>query len=253
MLRSYLLSLKLKSASVTVWASELKTNPLYAVLSGFTPGDVPGVGTFYDFFGRIWKSGSSSFSPEERYKKQKTPKGKKHGDKTPNIESSAAFRFIEYFKRHPQAGPEHSPLKLIFRLYKEQFLDRSARKGLISPAWITLAGDGPPVRTRARPRYKKICGCGKKHCSCKRKFSQPDCSTGWDSYRDCHFNGYHLHMYAAADSKNDLPVFPLLERAPRHDMLSFLYSFFTMKARLPEYRASELLLDAARDADAVYR
>lgn len=60
-------------------------------------------------------------------------------------------------------------------------------------------------------------------------------------------------MYVAADSENDLPVFPLLERASRHDMLSFLHSFFTMKEWLPEYRTAKLLLDAAHDADAVYR
>lgn len=42
MLRSYLLSLKLKVTSVTDWVSKLKECPLYAILSGFSPGDVPG-------------------------------------------------------------------------------------------------------------------------------------------------------------------------------------------------------------------
>lgn len=50
------------------------------------------------------------------------------------------------------------------------------------------------------------------------------------------FFGYHLYMYVASDSHSDLPIFPLLERASRHDMLSFLHSFFTMKAYLPEFR-----------------
>ena len=60
-------------------------------------------------------------------------------------------------------------------------------------------------------------------------------------------------MFVASDSANDLPVFPILERASRHDMLSFLHTFFTMKTWLPEYRVTKLLLDAAHDADAVYR
>ena len=59
-------------------------------------------------------------------------------------------------------------------------------------------------------------------------------------------------MYVASDSVSDLPVFPLLERASRHDMLSFLHSFFTMKAYLPEFRIEKLLLDSAHDAYAVY-
>ena len=59
-------------------------------------------------------------------------------------------------------------------------------------------------------------------------------------------------MYVASDSYSDLPVFPLLERASRHDMLSFLHSFFTMKAYLPNSRIEKLLLDSAHDAYAVY-
>ena len=50
MLRSYLLSIKLKITSVTDWVSKLKECPLYAIISGFSPDDVPGIGTFYDFF-----------------------------------------------------------------------------------------------------------------------------------------------------------------------------------------------------------
>ena len=45
MLRSYLLALKLKVTSITVWCRMLKETPLYAILSGFSFGDTPGVGT----------------------------------------------------------------------------------------------------------------------------------------------------------------------------------------------------------------
>lgn len=55
-----------------------------------------------------------------------------------------------------------------------------------------------------------------------------------------------------SDSHSDLPVFPLLERASRHDILSFLHSFFTMKAYLPEFRIEKLLWDSAHDTYAVY-
>ena len=113
MLRSYLLSIKLKVTSITVWVSMLKECPLYAILSGF-------------------------------------------------------------------------------------------------PA------NGTPIRTATRIRRKRIYNCkenGILKCNCKRLFSQPDCNGGWDSSRDCYFNGYHLYMFVASDSHSDLPVFPLLERA----------------------------------------
>ena len=149
-----------------------------------------------------------------------------------------------------EVEPEN-PFSLIFSLYKQQFLDRSIHRGLIDPDHLALAGDGTPVRTAAQQRKKRICDCKEKgcsSCSCKRHYSQPDCNWGWDSHRECYFFGYHLYMYVASDSYSDLPVFPLLERASRHDMLSFLHSFFTMKAYLPKFRIEKLLLDSAHDA-----
>ena len=59
-------------------------------------------------------------------------------------------------------------------------------------------------------------------------------------------------MYVASDFYSDLPVFPLLERASRHNMLSFLHSSFSMKAYLPEFHIEDLMLDSAHDAYAVY-
>lgn len=49
MQRSYLLSIDFKINSITDWVAAMKTNPLYAILSGFEFGNTPGIGTFYDF------------------------------------------------------------------------------------------------------------------------------------------------------------------------------------------------------------
>lgn len=92
MLRSYLLALKLKVTSITVWCRMLREAPLYAILSGFPADDTPGVGTFYDFFSRIWKGSPDNLSPKDRFPKMKPPKGKKKGEKTPCDSSSTASR-----------------------------------------------------------------------------------------------------------------------------------------------------------------
>lgn len=76
MLRSYLLSIKLKITSITDWVSRLKECPLYAIISGFSPDDVPGIGTFYDFFRHIWNSEQKHLSVQLRHKKKKNSKGK---------------------------------------------------------------------------------------------------------------------------------------------------------------------------------
>lgn len=253
MLRSYLLSIKFKITSITRWVALLKENPLYAILSGFSFGDVPGIGTFYDFFSRLWDSDSNNFSPKERYLKTKVKKGKKKGDKTPVDTESISSRLLPFFQRHP-VKPSHA-FSFIFQLYRMQFLDHSIKNGLINPVMLSLAGDGTPVKTSSLLRKKRICNCrenGISDCSCKRLFSQPDTNSGWDSSRECYFNGYHLFMFVASDSFSDLPVFPLLERASRHDMLSFLHTFFSMKSYLPDFRLEKLLLDSAMDAIPVY-
>ena len=69
MQRSYLLSIDFKVDSITDWATQLKINPLYAILSGFTFGDTPGIGTFYDFFNRLWDSDEDNLLQSEEAKR----------------------------------------------------------------------------------------------------------------------------------------------------------------------------------------
>ena len=99
MLRSYLLALKLKVTSITVWCRMLRETPLYAILSGFPFGDTPGVGTFYDFFSRIWQNDKDNLSPKDRFPKMNPPKGKKKGDKTPCDSFSTASRLLPLLER----------------------------------------------------------------------------------------------------------------------------------------------------------
>lgn len=76
LLRSYLLSIALKADSITEWCRLLKITPLYAILSGFPVDDTPGVGTFYDFFNRLWQSDRNNYTNQIKHKKPKPEKGK---------------------------------------------------------------------------------------------------------------------------------------------------------------------------------
>lgn len=128
-------------------------------------------------------------------------------------------------------------------------------KGLLNTSSLALAGDRTPVVTSHRERKKRICNCAEKgitNCKCDRFFSQPDCDIGWDSSRDCYYHGYNLYMLVASDSESDLPVFPHLSCASRHDSHEFLHAFFRMKIFLPDYKVSKLLLDSAHDAMPYY-
>lgn len=76
MLRSYLLSISLKISSITKWCELLRITPLYAILSGFHVEDTPGIGTFYDFFNRLWQSDKNNCLDQIKHKIQKPKKGK---------------------------------------------------------------------------------------------------------------------------------------------------------------------------------
>ncbi|SFC31278.1 transposase [Butyrivibrio sp. YAB3001] len=252
--RSYLLSIDFKVDSITEWVSQLKINPLYAILSGFEVGDTPGIGTFYDFFSRLWDSNDNNLSSHLHKLKATVKKPGKKGSKAKPIDKVTVDELFKQLEG-TTFSIKDQPYGSLFELFKKEFLENSVRKGLINSSNLSIAVDGTPVVTSARERKHRICDCAEKgitDCDCERYFSQPDCDIGWDSSRDCFYHGYDLYMIVASDSESDLPVFPLLNPASMHDSHGFLHSFFRMKSFLPDYNVRKLLLDSAHDAMPYY-
>src|SRR6056297_854424 len=50
--RTYWLMCQYSNGSISQWVNKLK-NPFWAIVSGFNPGNTPGVGTLYDFEKRL--------------------------------------------------------------------------------------------------------------------------------------------------------------------------------------------------------
>lgn len=255
MQRSYLLSIDFKVTSLTDWAAQLKINPLYAILSGFEVGDTPGVGTFYDFLNRLWDSDSDNLNPHVRpVKSKEVKKPKQKGAKAESVEKTTVEHLFKTLEQKSFSIDEH-PYGSLFRLYQKEFLEQSVKRELITPESLAVAGDGTPVMTSHRERRKRICDCTEKgitDCKCDRYFSQPDCDIGWDSSMDCFYHGYDLYMIVASDSDSDLPVFPLLNPASKHDSHGFLETYFRMKSFLPDFHVNKWLLDSAHDAMPYY-
>ena len=255
MQRSYLLSIDFKVTLLTDWAAQLKINPLYAILSGFEVGDTPGVGTFYDFLNRIWDSDSDNLNPHVRpVKSKEVKKPKQKGAKAESVEKTTVEQLFKTLEQKSFSIDEH-PYGSLFRLYQKEFLEQSVKRELITPESLAVAGDGTPVMTSHRERRKRICDCAEKgitDCKCDRYFSQPDCDIGWDSSRDCFYHGYDLYMIVASDSDSDLPIFPLLNPASKHDSHGFLETYFRMKSFLPDFHVNKWLLDSAHDAMPYY-
>ncbi|SDI74219.1 transposase [Natribacillus halophilus] len=255
MLRSYLVFLFTNPGiGITKWIDEMKRTPIYAILSGFSPDDLPGVGTFYEFIEqRIWPEVDKNMKPKKQKPKKKGKKGKK-GQK-PNPKPGKVERIVRWLERHMDIF-KPLPGDPLFQFFEQNILKVSADLGLIGdPNALSVAGDGTPVVTQAYRRSKPTCDCranGIYDCSHHRIYSQPDCDAGWDSSREKYFNGYHLYMFTAADSPHDLPLYPRLHPASRHDAVSLVASAVEFNQRYTLGSVDRMILDAAHDAGIIY-
>lgn len=253
MLRSILVSVAFKITSYTKLASDLKENHLHAIISGFYVDDTPGIGTFYDFHRRLWLSSDKNLTNAVHPPKEKPQKPKGKEEKAPPVEKLTVDDLFRQFEKNPP--DDMDPCAKLWKIFNTFFLQNSARLGLISLKSLALAGDGTPVYTSAQERKTRTCSClenGVRDCKCNRIYHQPDCDIGWDSHRNRYYFGYDLYMLTASDSENDLPVFPFLSPASRHDSHGFLYNWFSMKKMLPDATITKLLLDSAHDAMPFY-
>ncbi|WP_245809765.1 transposase [Cohnella massiliensis] len=255
MLRSYLLFLLVKpEIGLTKWVDELHRVPLYAILSGFEPGDIPGVGTFYDFLSRFWDADEDNLKPKKKPVRRKPKRGKK-GEKAPTTSPGKVERLV---KRLLRSGLpfRKQPFDRLLEFFQSQIVAVSAKLSLLGdPQALAIAGDGTPVVTAAFPRSKPLCDCharGIAKCHHPRLYSQPDCDLGWDSAREKYVSGYHLYMLTAANSHHDLPLYPRLQPASRHDAVSFVVSTVEFSQRFTLGMVEKMLLDAAHDASAIY-
>ena len=250
MLRAYLLSLLVEpTMSLTKWVDQLRRVPLYAIISGFEPHETPAIGTFYDFFNRLWLSDQDNFhghvKPKKRKKskKKKPKKGKKMPLKKPGILQLLVNRYNKY-------GSSFKPkaTDLLFDLFKDSFLSISASYGLLGdPSKLSISADGTSVVTASLLRKKKL-----NDNDLFAHYYQPDTDVGWDSSRNKFYVGYDLYMLTACNSKNDLPIYPTLNKASRHDSVSLLLTLNEFHHRFDICLVDKILLDAAHDAKAIY-
>lgn len=257
MLRSLLLMHKLHITSIDEWVYTMRTVPVYAILSGFQPNSTPGIGTFYDFFKRLWLNDSPHLSNRNKRKlkkpKKKGKKNEKMEPKNPLITEKLVNRALRHKQTHysPKA---HDQLQTLF---KDLFVDISAKKGLLGDTQtLSIISDGSPVETGSRAYGKLICDCrktGNWKCDCNRQFSDPDADYGWDSYREKYYFGRTLNLISASDSPYDLPIYPRLYRASKHDSVTFISTLHELFYWYPDWKIGECILDSAHDAYPIYK
>ena len=260
MFRSLLLMTFLHVTGIDDWVLKLSTVPLYAILSGFSPDDTPGVGTFYDFIDRLWKAEDRSVRAERRKKlrkKRKRPKKKpKAGKKLPPKHSGITERVLRRILRD-QHRSHRKPDAILQGIFQQCFVMPSAQRGLLGsdPDRLVLAGDGTVFRSATSPYGQKECECRRRglfKCDCPRRLSDPAASWGWDSHREVWVYGYSAYVLTAADSPHDLPAYLSMNACQRHDSVASLYALDHLQRANPHLGVVGFLGDSAHDAYPIY-
>ncbi len=277
MLRSCLAMMLCGETSFTDWVALLHDEHFYALISGFEPDDVPGVGTFYDFQDRLLKRVSQGRShlrvPHQR--REEKDKASHHQDKNDlRPHQGIVDRLAERIAARPEPSPSLAAIlegqgdlarwpvweRTLPQLFYACFVSRSVELELIDLDEVHVADEGAKLPTWANPHGHKRCDCdnrGKKgadRCRCQRAYADPLALWGWDSYRKCWVYGHSFYELTAYSLKHtcQLPLVVSMADCNRHDSVLGLVSL---------YRAQELFafdlqtasLDAAHDALAYYR
>jgi hypothetical protein len=196
-----------------------------------------------------------------RKPKKKLKKNEKLPPKHPDIVNKVVKRIMRNLDQAPYLGQ----YRLLYQFFIYCVVKRSAELGLLGDLKkLTVSGDGTHIKTGASPYGRKICKCpkftiknGKKvfnRCECKRRFSDPDATWGWDSYREQYLFGYAFYEITCASSPYDLPLFFLQAQAKRHDSVMAPIAFDQARKLYGEaYHFAKFLADSAHDNNPTYK
>ena len=251
MLRSCLAMMLCGVTSFDVWVQMMHDDPFYAIISGFHPEEVPGVGTFYDFQDRLLQRSRQSRTTQRRpyRRRDQRDKADQHQDKNDlRPHQGIINRLVDRILARPfQPTPLAAVLEgygdfsalprweqILHSLFYACFVARSIELKLIDLENLHVAGDGAKLPTWANPQGKKLCDCdnrGKKpeeHCHCQRAYHDPLALWGWDSYRHCWVYGHTFYELTAYSLQHrcQLPLLLSMTDGNRHDSVLGLVTLY---------------------------
>ncbi len=278
MLRCCLAMMLCGKTSFDEWVALMRDDPFYALISGFDPTDVPGVGTFYDFQDRLLHRPRQSRTTKRRpyRRRNQRDKTKQHQDKNDlrphqGIVKRLADRILARRPDRPtplaavlEGFGDFSALprweQTLQPLFFTCFVSRSIDLNLIDLLNLHVAADGTKLPTWANPWGKKLCDCDNRdkkredRCRCQRAYNDPLALWGWDSYRECWVYGHSCYELTAYNLQHtcQLPLLLTMADCNRHDSVLGLVTLYHAHQTfgLPIQTAA---LDAAHDALGFYR
>lgn len=256
MLRSLVAMVLAGYTSIPQWVALMRAEPFYAVVSGFAPHDVPGIGTFYDLFDRLL---GGPPRPGRRRTRRLTPARKqqlREDKKRPGPKHTAIVaRLAEALlaggpkAQHWRAPPAE---RLVNALLDRLCVQPAVRTGLL-PEKVGVSGDGMKVATFANSYGHKACACPERQCGCPRRFADPDASTGYDAYHTRWVYGHNLYQLTgwSHGSKVELPIYLMRATGARSDAVLGPLALARARQR-SSVTIQQACFDGAHDASAFY-
>jgi hypothetical protein len=222
LLRSLIAMVLAGYTQISDWVLLLKSEPFYAVLSGFDPHDPPGVGTFYDLQHRLLGGAPGSgqrrvqrLSPaqKQQLREEKQRPGSKHVGVVTRLAQALAAGGAKAAHWAPGAGE-----RLMNDLLDRLCVRPAVESGLLPPQ-VGVSGDGMKVATFANGYGKKTCACEGRGCRCARQFSDMEASIGYDAYHERYIFGHNVYELTAwgPDGGPELPIYLLRATGCRSD------------------------------------
>jgi len=248
-LRICILMTDLKSP-IHHWLHTLENNFILRTVCGLSYSQIPPIGAYYDFIHRII---SIDERPRIAGTRRKPKKKLKKGEKLPPKHPGITSKLVKAAKEGRRLN--HRP-ELILQEIFAIIVNQSVELGLIGKT-LSVSGDGTCMPTGASPYGKRICDCkenGIYKCDCRRKFSDPYATWGWDSHNERWFYGYTGYFLSTynSDFKIDLPVYFRLLEAKRHDSASAIIALAEFRDLNPKLTIDTFISDSASDNNATY-
>jgi hypothetical protein len=222
MLRSLILMTLLKIASITFWVLQTRSQPLLAILAGFTPDDIPGVGTYYDFMRRIINGPYQKPCPHvvkrsdlnsglHRRNIKKESKEKKDNYDPYNSKSAILVKKLLEDASNPRPDDFNKIVEDL--LFQTGILPSIQDNLLTNIDNMIVVGDGSTAKANASPTGKPTCSCrseGIKNCEHPRLYSSPTAQLCYDHHHDCFVFGDRYYHLAANEDGHDYPLITIM-------------------------------------------
>jgi len=251
-IRSLTLMLDQQEYSITKWAKKVQHDSLLFDICGFDSDKAPGVGSYYDLLWRLWLASHKKLLKRIRNLRPFSPKPNKRfkpNQKLPNKHPGIVKKLVN--RTIKCKLPDFRPEKILQEFLARCLVDTSAQMGLLGDtSKLSVAFDGSSYKSGASHYGVKVCDCQSKgiyNCTCPRRFSDPEATWGWDSYRNQWFYGSTLFTVTASDSPYDLPIYMRIVQANRHDSVTTIFALRDIHSIYHNLSFKHFIADGAMD------